>query len=252
MTPGIPQPQLVNGKAQAQTAAIQKVFDVGVGRYDVTVSVGPSYQSKRQEAVASQMALVQAFPNIMAFIGDLLVGNMDWPGAKEMAERLKKMLPKELQDDPDDVQAQAQQLVQQHAALTQEVQQLSQQLQQASQVIATKQAEQQAKIEIERLKLAANAESEKLQAETKILIAEITTKAQSERERAQMYIDIWKELHGGATDAALSAQEHAQTIQQSAQTHQQTLEQGQQAADNQASMAQQQQPSEATPQEQPQ
>ena len=41
---------------------IKKVYDIGTGRYDVAVSVGPSYQSKRQEAVASQMALVQAFP----------------------------------------------------------------------------------------------------------------------------------------------------------------------------------------------
>ncbi|HUD64706.1 MAG TPA: portal protein, partial [Candidatus Sulfotelmatobacter sp.] len=61
-----------------QNPAIKKIFDLSVGTYDVTVSVGPNYQTKRQEAVASIMALIQAEPAVLALIGDLLVGNMDW------------------------------------------------------------------------------------------------------------------------------------------------------------------------------
>jgi hypothetical protein len=120
---------------------VRKIYDVGVGRYDVMVSVGPSYQSKRQEAVASMMALVQSYPNMMQAAGDLLVRNMDWPGAKEIADRLKKMLPPQLLSDADSdhdpqtqmakLQAQLQAMMQQHEALVKE-------LTQATELIKTK------------------------------------------------------------------------------------------------------------------
>ena len=50
-----------NGESESDVPEdenIKKIYDIGVGRYDVAVAVGPSYQSKRQEALASQMALV--------------------------------------------------------------------------------------------------------------------------------------------------------------------------------------------------
>lgn len=126
---------MFSSKLQGQTAesveqleemqGIRKIYDVGVGRYDVTVSAGPSYASKRQEALASMMNLVSAYPAIFNVIGDLLVDNADWPGAKEIAKRLKRMVPANVLD-PDDsspeaqlqqTQAQLQQISQQHDAL---------------------------------------------------------------------------------------------------------------------------------------
>lgn len=74
-------------------------FQLDAGRYDVTVDVGPSYASKRQEAAASMIEFAKTNPQSMQFIADLMVKNMDWPGAQEIAERLKKMLPPPLQDD---------------------------------------------------------------------------------------------------------------------------------------------------------
>lgn len=121
----------------------QKIVDLSQGSYDVTVSVGPSYQTKRQEAVQSILSLVQAAPQMLSMVGDLLVGNMDWHNAPEIAKRLKKMLPPQLQDedtggDPekerDQLKGQLQQMMQQH-------QQLAQSLQSAMQIINTKQIE---------------------------------------------------------------------------------------------------------------
>jgi hypothetical protein len=79
----------------------QKVFDLTIGDYDVAVSTGPSYQSRRQEATESILGLVQSFPPLMQFCGDLLVRDMDWPQSQEIADRLKKMLPPALQDPAD-------------------------------------------------------------------------------------------------------------------------------------------------------
>jgi hypothetical protein len=118
---------------------VRKIYDLGVGRYDVIVSTGPSYQSKRQEAVASMMALVQSYPQMMQAAGDLLVRNMDWPGAKEIADRLKKLLPPQLIADEDgDPQAQALKLQAQLSSMMQQHGALVQQLQQATELIKSK------------------------------------------------------------------------------------------------------------------
>jgi hypothetical protein len=118
--------------------SIKKLYDIGTGRYDVAVSIGPSYQSKRQESVAAQLALVSAVPQIMPAIGDLIVGNMDRPQSKEISKRLKKLLPPQLQDDEDQSpEAHLMQMQQQLAALCQQLGQLTQALQQATEIIKT-------------------------------------------------------------------------------------------------------------------
>lgn len=78
---------------------VQRLYDMTTGRYDITVDVGPSYTTKRQEAVASMVELTKTYPAIMQVAGDLLVKNMDWPGAQEIAERLKRTLPPGVADD---------------------------------------------------------------------------------------------------------------------------------------------------------
>lgn len=76
------------------------LYALDAGKYDVVVDVGPSFQSKRQEAVASMLEMSKAVPQLMGIAGDLLVKNMDWPGASDIAERLKKTLPPSIVDDP--------------------------------------------------------------------------------------------------------------------------------------------------------
>ena len=71
---------------------IGKIYNLGVGNYDVEISVGPGYTTKRQEAVDAMTQLLTGAPQLWAVIGDLFVKNQDWPGADEMAERLKATL----------------------------------------------------------------------------------------------------------------------------------------------------------------
>lgn len=99
--PGMAPPGMTPPPAVAQADAIQKIYNVGVGKYDVVISVGPSYATKRQEAAESMMTLTQNYPPLMQVAGDLLVKNLDWPGAQQIAARLKKQLPPNLQDDVD-------------------------------------------------------------------------------------------------------------------------------------------------------
>ena len=116
--------QLPNGK-------VQKIYNLDVGTYDVTVSAGPGYATKREEAANAIMQLTQAAPQLFGVVGDLLVKSMDWPYADEIARRLKLLLPPVLKTE-EDGQAQplppeAQQKIMQ---LTQALQQVTQQAQQ--------------------------------------------------------------------------------------------------------------------------
>jgi Phage P22-like portal protein len=77
------------------------IFDLSVGKYDLVVDVGPSYTTRRAEASDQMMKLIQAYPPVAPIIGDLIAKNLDWPGAQEIADRLKSMLPPQLQKGPD-------------------------------------------------------------------------------------------------------------------------------------------------------
>ena len=62
--------------------------DITVGRYDVVVTTGPSFSTKRMEAAQSMQEIIRAYPPIMQIAGDLLFKAMDVPGAELIAERL--------------------------------------------------------------------------------------------------------------------------------------------------------------------
>lgn len=76
---------------------IDKIYDLTTGKYDVVVEVGPSFTTKRQESVASMTDMARAYPPLMQVAGDIMVKNMDWPDAQQVAERLKMGLPPEIQ-----------------------------------------------------------------------------------------------------------------------------------------------------------
>lgn len=74
------------------------VYDLSAGKYDLAVDVGPAYATQRQEAADQMMQLIQSFPDAAPIIGDLVAKNLDWPGSDEIAERLKAMMPPQIND----------------------------------------------------------------------------------------------------------------------------------------------------------
>jgi len=101
-------------------ALIEKVYNPGVGTYDVMVTTGPGYMTKRQEALDAMSMILQSNPQLWTVAGDLFIKNMDWPGAQEMAARFKKILdPKVLSEGDQSPEMMAAQ--QQLEAMTQEL-----------------------------------------------------------------------------------------------------------------------------------
>ena len=107
---------------------IDKIYNPGVGKYDVVATTGPGYATKRQEALEAMGQLLQGNPELWSVAGDLFVKNMDWPGAQEMAKRFAKTIdPKLMQDGdkPPELQAAEQQI----QAMGQEMEQMHQMIQ---------------------------------------------------------------------------------------------------------------------------
>ena len=86
---------------------------------------GPSYATKRKEAAESMVELLQVNPELFGVAGDIFVKNLDWPGAKELAKRLKKTIdPKLLTEEDDPMMQQAKQQIEQMGAQMQQMQQM--------------------------------------------------------------------------------------------------------------------------------
>ena len=143
--------------------------DMTAGRYDVNVSVGPSYSAKREETRDGLQALLQAVPGAAQLIGDLYVSSMDWEHADRAAERMRKMLPpgvaEESEEDmtPEQMQAKQQQMMQaqQEAQMQQEAQQIAK----AKAIAEVKEAEAKAR--------KAEAEAQKTELEVAIMSGQV-------------------------------------------------------------------------------
>ena len=121
------QPMPVRKVVDDQGIVIEKIYNPSVGKYDVIVTTGPSYMTKRQESMEAMSQILQGNPQLWAVAGDLFVKNMDWPGAQEMAKRLQKTIdPKLLQDDEENPALEA--ANQQIQAMGQEMEQMHQML----------------------------------------------------------------------------------------------------------------------------
>lgn len=78
-------------------------IDLSVGMFDVALSTGTSYTTRRVEAAQAMMDAIQVWPQLMTVAGDIVARAQDWPGAQEIAERLEQTLGGP-QIDPAEVQ----------------------------------------------------------------------------------------------------------------------------------------------------
>ena len=163
---GKPEIMTINERKMDEQGIERILNDVTIGEFDVVMDTGPGYNSKRQEAVDAMMALFQAEPALVQVAGDLLVRNMDFPGADVIADRLAINNPLAQIDDMADIPPPIQMKLKQDQAT---IQQLQQQLQQLQMVIKQRQ----------------DIEGVKQEAETKRELMRQTTKAHDTQMRVE-------------------------------------------------------------------
>ena len=83
----------INSARINDDGTVEPVNDLTTGRYDLVVDVGPSYTTKRVEALNMMVEIAKMNPAIMQIAGDLIVKSMDWDGADAIADRLKRTVP---------------------------------------------------------------------------------------------------------------------------------------------------------------
>ena len=104
-----PQTVQINQPMQVPDEPEPRIYDLTAGRYDIAVKAGPNFTTMREEAATQMMELLRAFPQAAPVIGDIVARNLDWPGAEEISERLKQLIPGGMgQDDQAVAQLQAQ------------------------------------------------------------------------------------------------------------------------------------------------
>jgi hypothetical protein len=123
-----------NAPKPSQDVQGETIYNLGSGKYDVVINVGPTYETKRQEAADNMINLLQKMPIVAQVAGDLIVQELDFPGGQEIAKRLKTMLPPQIQqeiqsEDEDNVDPQAAQMLHRMADQMQHLSQIIQQLQ---------------------------------------------------------------------------------------------------------------------------
>lgn len=190
--------------------------DLSVGKYDVALSTGASYSTRRVEAAQAMMDAVQVWPQLLQVAGDLVAKAQDWPGADDLAERLKKTIPQQFLD-PEDQKGpdpQIQQMQMEMQALTQENQSLK------------------TDKDIEMKKLVIdiyNAETQRIRALSDNMVDGNPT----ELDGIKNILDTGLSLHDASLKA--QAQDHSQMM---AERQQATSEQAQAHAQEQAAQAQ--------------
>ncbi len=260
---GTPIPISPEEAAQMQPGVAQ-FYDLSKGRYAVAVKVGKASATKREEGAAALGELIPHLPPEMAaVVTPDYVEQLDFEGSHGIAEKLRRALPPQLQDKPEDgsipPQVQAQ------------MQAMQGQLQEAQQKIAVDGAKEEVKQKGMLQKAQIDADVEKFKADlqiklqamkdaTSIEVARISAKAQHidtiagmteeaialdhQAEQAQHDrvhdVNMAQQAHeqalqqgaaGVAGQSALASQGHEQALEQGDQGHQQALEQTEQAAE---------------------
>lgn len=113
-------------------------YNLNVGKYDVTVSVGPSYTAKRQEAAQTLIELTDKWPELKAIAGDKLLKALDIPDSEALAERAKFLLPPEIRQSESENEQDGENNLQQKML---QLQQASQALEQKAKVLFSKEQE---------------------------------------------------------------------------------------------------------------
>lgn len=148
---GTSEQKTINGPSgEVDDQGVQKIYDITQGKYNVVVDTGPSYKTKRQEDAANMTQILQGNPELWQVAGDIFVKAMDWPDAQQLADRLKKALPPQLQDAEDGQQQLPPQVQQAMQKMQEQNQQLTQTVHKLMDEIEQKKVEMDAKAQMQR------------------------------------------------------------------------------------------------------
>jgi hypothetical protein len=185
----------------------QTMNDLSRGKYDVTITVGPSFSTQRQEAAEIYTAFAQANPQIMGVAGDLIFRAFDLPYADEMAERMQALLPPPVQQMIQAKQKNGKQLPPEAMAAMAQAEQAMAMVQQQAQMLE----EAAGQIEVEKT------EVEKGKAELQKMIADLKVQ-EAELKAAKAELDAYiVQQQASLAEREMGVQSQAKDVQMAGQ-----------------------------------
>lgn len=163
----------------------EEAVDITTAKYDVTIGVGPAYSTARQEATDALIEVGKSWPKLMDIAGDKVIGQMDFHGSEEVAERIKRTIPPQILGDqeqdknapmvqtprgPIPVEQAAQMLVE----MDQQMQEMGAELQKAQAGIPKAQIDAEKAIKVETIKAESQARSDETRYLQAMDVAELT------------------------------------------------------------------------------
>jgi len=217
-----------------------KHYDLNKGRYGVSVQIGKARPTRLAEGNDALSQLMQSDPALVPVLGPEWARFQDFPGAKQVADLLKKMRDHAmpwLSDDPQQTDP---------GRLMAENQTLKQQLAEASKIIEQKQIEAIAKYKTAEMQESAESQRAAADREVKLAVAEIQAKVDRMElfleERARLGVQAHEVAQASldrSHEAAQADQARAHELASGSVEHQQNLQVGTQDATNQAALAEQ-------------
>lgn len=197
---GAPQPWPQDGGIPPD--AERQEFNLTEGVYSVTITVGKSFQSQRQEGGQVIGEILQARPELLPVLGPLWAKFQDFPGSQEFTKLLLKMRAMTypgLDDEQTPEQAMAE-----NFQLKQQMQQMQQQMQMMDQALQTKQVEQQATLQKAEMDNQVKVQTTQMNNETQLAIAALKAEMDQIREaiKGQQDRETVKEKTRGDVDKA--------------------------------------------------
>ena len=188
---------------------VTKCYDLANGKYDVRMKIGPSFKTQQEKTSKQLLELTQSYPQLIQVAGDIIFDNLNFKGANQIADRLRRSMPPGLADDASKKPQEL--LAQQNQQQAQQIEQMTAQLNKLGQDLQTKAIEAEYSMRIEQMKIESSDRQAAMKAQTDVIKAEaqlksaediVMFKAQVSNQMANLQRQIAAMATGAAAEAA--------------------------------------------------
>lgn len=208
-----PQQKVAKRNITKRDGSIKTIYNLGVGIYDVTAKVGPSYATQRMEASEFGLEMIKTQPELIKMIGHIVFRNLDINGADEIADVFEKMLPPELQKPKEGQPELPPQVIQQMMQMKQQMQLMGEELQKEKAGTQEAMAKLQVSAQAEQQRIAQAAQTSQAQLAIQKETQDRQAQLAREKAEAEMSLKVWIAEQEIGLDRMKTEAQTAQTVQ---------------------------------------